>query len=94
MISLVSSIAAAERFNIYDADFAAGRPARTTARLIGAASQHQVRMDTPGTQSTASDRDWFRIGAAMRLRLGSLAILDEPLRIDIGIAKEESRLSG
>ena len=30
----------------------------------------------------------------MRLRLGSLAILDEPLRIDIGIAKEESRLSG
>jgi hypothetical protein len=51
-------------------------------------------MDTPGTQSTASDRDWFRIGAAMRLRLGSLAILDEPLRIDIGIAKEESRLSG
>jgi len=26
----------------------------------------------------------------MRLRLGSLAILDEPLRVDIGIAKEES----
>ena len=26
----------------------------------------------------------------MRLRLGSLAILDEPLRVEIGIAKEES----
>ena len=49
-----------------------------------------MRMDTPETQSTVSDRDWFRIGAAMRLRLGSLAILDEPLRVDIGIAKEES----
>lgn len=33
---------------------------------------------------------WFRIRAAMRLRLGSLAILDEPLRVDVGIAKEES----
>ena len=26
----------------------------------------------------------------MRLRLGSLAILGEPLRVDVGIAKEES----